>query len=114
LAKYEPTSRYLNLRSALQLVFNSEVTDWSKFVRVDRIVGDRYTSIEASEDSSLHTVKEGETLPTIARMYYKDSHLWHIIADHNPLETFYPFDLTPLTVLEIPPLRDAGEVPSSL
>lgn len=38
-----------------------------------------------SQDNLTHTVKEGETIQSIAFQYYGDSGLWGLIADANKI-----------------------------
>lgn len=47
-----------------------------------------------------HTVRDEETLLSIANDFYKDSSYWYIISEFNNLED--PFVLTTGTILNIP------------
>lgn len=46
---------------------------------------DRIIHREDLEDE-LHTIKQGETLTSIAFRYYRKSKLWYLIADVNNIE----------------------------
>lgn len=46
---------------------------------------DRIIHREDLEDE-IHTIKQGETLTSIAYRYYKKSKLWYLIADVNDIE----------------------------
>ena len=49
----------------------------------DQSLNRDFTSYDVSVSSTFHVVTEGETLLSIARLYYKSSSLWFLIADVN-------------------------------
>ena len=55
---------------------------------------------EATSDDSLYTIKQDDTLITIANKFYGNGRYWFIIADIN--EIINPFDLEVGTNLIIP------------
>ncbi len=62
----------------------------------------RVFNYRPSSNDKFHTVLEGERLDSIAYKYYKDSTLWHIIADVNVITN--PFSIEPGDELVIPAL----------
>ncbi len=65
-----------------------------------RVVGLRLTRPVPEGRLVEHVVAEGETVDTLARIYFGDDRLWPAILDANPL--IHPFDLEPGVVLSIP------------
>lgn len=59
-------------------------------------------NLMTSDHTRTHTVSEGETLPGIAYLAYKDAARWRVIADENDLRD--PTTIEPGQVLELPPL----------
>ncbi len=62
-------------------------------------------------DSVRHTVVGGETLDSLAKLYYGREDLWWRIADMNPER--FPLDWQPGDVVVIPPVRIATRTPRS-
>jgi hypothetical protein len=62
-------------------------------------------------DSIRHTVVGGETLDSLAKLYYGREDLWWWIADSNPGR--FALDFRPGEVLVIPPIRVATRTPRS-
>ncbi|ARE41827.1 hypothetical protein RGUI_3686 [Rhodovulum sp. P5] len=59
-------------------------------------------NLQTADHTRTHTVREGETLPQIAWVAYKDPARWRVIAEANDLSD--PTTLTPGEALELPPL----------
>lgn len=57
---------------------------------------------KGSVNDVYHTIGEGETLHSIARIYYRTSYSWFIIADANPDIIDDIFDLTVGETILIP------------
>lgn len=59
------------------------------------------TQVRISSNNPIHTVKDGETIHSIAYYYYRDSGKWYLIAEANHI--FNPFrEIHPGTKLIIP------------
>ncbi len=57
--------------------------------------------VSISSSDTIHTVKDGESMYSIAYQYYKDSGKWYIIAEANHISN--PFrEINPGTKLIIP------------
>lgn len=63
-------------------------------------------NLQTSDHTRVHTVIRGETLPRIAHRHYADSSRWRLIASANGL--LNARELTPGTVLELPPILPGG------
>jgi nucleoid-associated protein YgaU len=59
-------------------------------------------NLQTSDHTRTHTVREGETLPQIAYVAYKDPARWRLIARANDLSD--PTHLVPGQALELPPV----------
>lgn len=70
--------------------------------RIDRVFGRRYTSWAVPPGSAVYVVRDGDTLHTLADLFYGDASLWYALADVNP-QVFDPLDLPIDTVIRIPP-----------
>lgn len=68
----------------------------------------RDTTMAAPETARAYTTVEGDTLQSIATDHLGDPALWWVIADMNPLATFYPLDLPTGTDLMLPTPTFAG------
>lgn len=53
-----------------------------------------------------HTIKDGDTLPSIAYRYYKKPNMWYLVADANNI--FNPFELITGDQLVIPDINLYG------
>ncbi|WP_420342074.1 hypothetical protein [Paenirhodobacter sp.] len=62
-------------------------------------------NLQTSDHTRVHTVREGETLPFIAHVAYKDAAQWRLIARANGLHD--PIRLVPGLALALPPLETA-------
>ena len=62
----------------------------------------------APEGSTIHTVKEGETIDGISFKYFKTEQLWWKILDYNPF--LMPLELEPGQKLIIPPFHEATRI----
>jgi nucleoid-associated protein YgaU len=66
-----------------------------------RTIEDQIRRIDFHSRTRAHVVQQGETLARIAAESYNDATLWRLIADQNRIDD--PLELTPGTVLHIPP-----------
>ena len=57
---------------------------------------------KGSVDDTFYTIREGESLLSIARKFYRSSYSWFIIADANPVVIADIFDLPVGEVILIP------------
>lgn len=60
-------------------------------------------NLQTADHTRTHTVREGETLPQIAHLAYKDARRWRLIADENGIAD--PTVLVPGQALALPPLE---------
>lgn len=58
-------------------------------------------NLQSADHTRVHVVRQGESLPQIAYIEYKDPARWRLIADHNKL--LNPRLLQPGDTLELPP-----------
>jgi len=115
MARLDKKSRHLITPVMNRFIYADDTTDLGAApVRIDRVFNRRYTTWAGVPGTFEHVVSVGETLPHIALRYYGNPRLWYVLADFNALETFYPLELEPKTVLNIPPASFVGETRSLL
>ena len=86
-------SRY-RFRNILQVVDETGKTNYIHKIRK--------TTIGTLSGSRIYKTKSGDTMETLAVLFYSDARKWYIIADANP-EIFFPLDLEVGINLTIPP-----------
>ena len=114
MAELSIESRYRQSTVLLIRIYEEEETDLKAApIRRERSLGGRFTTWAAPEDSFDYVVLPGDSMPSLARRFYRLPTRWHIIADMNP-QVLFPLDLVPNTVLTMPPLRVAGKIEAAL
>lgn len=95
----------------LKLKSNAESTPLTSTVPVGKPVAiQKHATMSTLNLKSHHTVKGGESLSSIAGIYYKDVLLWPHILDHNKNSIRNPNNLARGMLINIPPIPQSSDL----